>query len=564
VTLALARKWRPKNFAELVGQEHVVRAISNALTQNRLHHAYLLTGTRGVGKTTLARIIAKALNCEAGISATPDGTCRACLDIDAGRFVDLIELDAASNTQVDNMRELLENALYAPTSGRFKVYIIDEVHMLSRSAFNAMLKTLEEPPAHVKFILATTDPQKIPVTVLSRCLQFNLKQIPLAQIRGQLENVLGKEAVPFEVPALTLIARSAEGSMRDALSLLDQAIAHGAGKVEEPSVREMLGAVDRGYLFSILNALTRGDGPALLAEADRMAARSLSFDAALQELGVLLHRVALVQTVPAALADDEPDREAIVTLAKAFGEEDVQLLYQIAVHGRRDLELAPDEYAGFTMTLMRMLAFVPVEGGAKPVPAPARASAEPAASSAPVRRSAESAPPAAAERGPAATASAPSRPAAKPPVAAAPAEPAVAASANEPADTARMESELADWRGLVGRIKVGGMARMLAENCEFRALDGDNLQLSVPEAHKHLLEKAYTEKLQAALGDYFGRKLRMRIATGGSGRTPAEMEQQERQVKLAGAIESIDADPFVRELVENFDARVRDTSIKPV
>jgi DNA polymerase-3 subunit gamma/tau len=562
VTLALARKWRPKNFAELIGQEHVVRAISNALTQNRLHHAYLLTGTRGVGKTTLARIIAKSLNCEAGVTATPDGTCRACMDIDAGRFVDLIELDAASNTQVDNMRELLENALYAPTSGRFKVYIIDEVHMLSRSAFNAMLKTLEEPPAHVKFILATTDPQKIPVTVLSRCLQFNLKQIPLAQIRGQLENVLGKESVPFEVPALTLIARSAEGSMRDALSLLDQAIAHGAGKVEEPSVREMLGAVDRGYLFSILNALTRGDGPALLAEADRMAARSLSFDAALQELGVLLHRVALAQTVPAALADDEPDREALVTLSRAFAEEDVQLLYQIAVHGRRDLELAPDEYAGFTMTLMRMLAFVPVEGGAKP--APARAPAEPAASSASVRRNTEPAPPAAAVRVPAAPASSAARPVAKAPIAAAPVEPPAAASANPPVDAPRMESELANWRDLVGRIKIGGMARMLAENCEFRGIEGDNIDLSVPEAHKHLLEKAYTEKLQAALGDYFGRKLRVRIATGGSGRTPAEMEQQERQVKLAGAIESIDADPFVRELVENFDARVRDTSIKPV
>ncbi len=562
MTLALARKWRPKNFAELIGQEHVVRAISNALTQNRLHHAYLLTGTRGVGKTTLARIIAKSLNCEAGVTATPDGTCRACMDIDAGRFVDLIELDAASNTQVDNMRELLENALYAPTSGRFKVYIIDEVHMLSRSAFNAMLKTLEEPPAHVKFILATTDPQKIPVTVLSRCLQFNLKQIPLAQIRGQLENVLGKESVPFEVPALTLIARSAEGSMRDALSLLDQAIAHGAGKVEEPSVREMLGAVDRGYLFSILNALTRGDGPALLAEADRMAARSLSFDAALQELGVLLHRVALAQTVPAALADDEPDREALVTLSRAFAEEDVQLLYQIAVHGRRDLELAPDEYAGFTMTLMRMLAFVPVEGGAKP--APARAPAEPAASSASVRRNTEPAPPAAAVRVPAAPASSAARPVAKAPIAAAPVEPPAAASANPPVDAPRMESELANWRDLVGRIKIGGMARMLAENCEFRGIEGDNIDLSVPEAHKHLLEKAYTEKLQAALGDYFGRKLRVRIATGGSGRTPAEMEQQERQVKLAGAIESIDADPFVRELVENFDARVRDTSIKPV
>jgi DNA polymerase-3 subunit gamma/tau len=530
VTLALARKWRPRNFAELVGQEHVVRAISNALTQNRLHHAYLLTGTRGVGKTTLARIIAKALNCETGVSATPCGKCTACVEIDAGRFVDLIELDAASNTQVDNMRELLEGALYAPTSGRFKVYIIDEVHMLSRSAFNAMLKTLEEPPAHVKFILATTDPQKIPVTVLSRCLQFNLKQIPLAQIRGQLENVLGKENVTFEVPALNLLARAAQGSMRDALSLLDQAIAHGAGKVEETSVREMLGAVDRDYLFSILNALTRGDGPALLAEADRMAARSLSFDTALQELATLLHRIALAQTVPDALADDEPERDTLVALGRSFSEEDVQLLYQIAILGRRDLGLAPDEFAGFTMMLMRMLAFVPVE-----------------------------------PRGQVAASPLPGRPAAYAAATRAVDPPRVMEKSNEPvADARPIEAELSDWRNLVGRIKVGGMARMLGDNCEFQALQGDNIDLVVPEAHKHLLEKAYTDKLQTALGDYFSRKLRLRISTGGSGKTPAEIENQERQAKLAKAIESIDADPFVRELVENFDARVKDTSIKPV
>ncbi len=530
MTLALARKWRPRTFAELVGQEHVVRAISNALAQNRLHHAYLLTGTRGVGKTTLARIIAKAINCETGVTATPCGKCTACVEIDAGRFVDLIELDAASNTQVDNMRELLENALYAPASGRFKVYIIDEVHMLSRSAFNAMLKTLEEPPAHVKFILATTDPQKIPVTVLSRCLQFNLKQIPLAQIRGQLGNVLGRENVTFEVPALNLLARAAEGSMRDALSLLDQAIAHGAGKVEEVSVREMLGAVDRGYLFSILNALTRGDGPALLAEADRMAARSLSLETALQELATLLHRIALAQIVPDALAHDEPERETLVALSRAFSAEDVQLLYQIALHGRRDLGLAPDEFAGFTMTLMRMLAFVPVEPDGKIAANPS-----------------------------------PSRPAAYAAVTLAVDQPRAREKSNQPvADALPIEAELSDWSNLVGRIKVGGMARMLGDNCEFQALQGDNVNLVVPEAHKHLLEKAYTDKLQAALGDYFGRKLRLRIATGGSGKTPAEIENQERKANLAKAIEAIDADPFVRELVENFDARVKDTSIKPV
>ena len=537
MTLALARKWRPKNFTELVGQEHVVRAISNALTQNRLHHAYLLTGTRGVGKTTLARIIAKGLNCETGVTATPCGKCTACVEIDSGRFVDLIELDAASNTQVDNMRELLESALYVPTSGRFKVYIIDEVHMLSRSAFNAMLKTLEEPPAHVKFILATTDPQKIPVTVLSRCLQFNLKQIPQAQIRGQLDKVLGKEGVTFDIPALNLLARAAEGSLRDALSLLDQAIAHGAGKVEEASVREMLGAVDRGYLFSILNALTRGDGPALLAEADRMAARSLSLETALQELATLLHRIALAQTVPDALADDEPERDALIALGRAFSEEDVQLLYQIAIHGRRDLGLAPDEFAGFTMTLMRMLAFVPLEPGGKIAanPAPGRPASNPAVTRAVGQpRAMES-------------------------------KPRVMEKPNQPDAAARsIEAELADWRNLVGRIKVSGMARMLGDNCEFQSLQGDNLDLVVPEAHKHLLEKAYSEKLQAALGDYFSRKLRLRISTGGSGKTPAEIENQERQVKLAKAIESIDADPFVRDLVENFDARVKDASIKPL
>ncbi|MGQ0579397.1 MAG: DNA polymerase III subunit gamma/tau [Betaproteobacteria bacterium] len=529
MTLALARKWRPRNFAELIGQDHVVRAISNALTQNRLHHAYLLAGTRGVGKTTLARIIAKALKCETGISANPCGKCGACTEIDSGRFVDLIELDAASNTQVDNMRDLLENALYAPTSGRFKVYIIDEVHMLSRSAFNAMLKTLEEPPAHVKFILATTDPQKVPVTVLSRCLQFNLKQIPPGQIRGQLENVLGKEGVPFETQALNLLARAAEGSMRDALSLLDQAIAHGAGKVVEASVREMLGAVDRSYLFSLLKALASGQGPALLAEAERMAARSLSFDSALQELATLLHRVALAQTLPDALAEDEPEREALLALAGTFSQEDVQLLYQIAIHGRRDLGLAPDEFAGFTMTLMRMLAFVPTEPGT-----PASAG----------------------------------RPGGAHPVSKPAASAATAAEQGAPYSAAKgavnVEQEFADWRALVGRIKVGGMARMLADNCEFRSLDGDRLELAVPEEHKHLLEKVYTDKLQAALAEYFGRKLRLRISTGGTGNTPAEIEGQERQAKLAKAIESIDADPFVRDLVDNFDARVKDSSIKPV
>jgi DNA polymerase III subunit gamma/tau len=531
MTVALARKWRPRSFAEMVGQEHVVRALTNALDQNRLHHAWLLTGTRGVGKTTLARILAKALNCQTGVSARPCGSCGPCSEIDAGRFVDLIELDAASNTQVDSMRELLESALYAPTSARFKVYIIDEVHMLSRSAFNAMLKTLEEPPAHVKFILATTDPQKIPVTVLSRCLQFNLKQIPAPQIRSQLEKVLAEEGVASELAALALLARAAEGSMRDALSLLDQAIAHGGGKVEEAAVRDMLGAVDRGYLISLLRALLQRDGAALIAEADRIAARSLSFDAALEEMAALLHRIALLQGMPEAFPEDEPDREVLEQLGAQFAAEDLQLMYQISLHGRRDLGLAPDEYAGFTMTLLRMLAFMPAEstGGA-----PQRA--VPAAGKPPTGRAPSSAA----------------------------SSPAVAGSASVIAAEAELPpADLSDWRGLIGQLKLGGMARMLADHCELQRADGSLLELAVPKAHSHLIVKAYSDKLQTALEERLGRKVRLKIAVGGNGRTPAAEEDQERQQRLDRAVAAIDTDPFVQELVEGFDARVIDSSIKP-
>lgn len=391
----LARKYRPKSFETLVGQEHVVRALTHALDQQRLHHAYLFTGTRGVGKTTLSRILAKSLNCETGITAKPCGVCEACTAIDAGRFVDYIEMDAASNRGVDEMAQLLEQAIYAPSNARFKVYMIDEVHMLTNHAFNSMLKTLEEPPEHVKFILATTDPQKIPVTVLSRCLQFNLKQMPPGHIVGHLENILGQENIAYDSPALRLLAQGAHGSMRDALSLTDQAIAYAAGKVTLESVQGMLGALDQSYLIRVLEALAAKDGAGLLAVADEMATRSLSYSAALQDLGTLLHRIALAQTVPAALPDDVPEREDIIRLAGSFDAEEVQLFYQIAVHGRNELGLAPDEYAGFSMTLLRMLAFRPGIGGAeaKPVartpvpaatPAPAAKSAAPAPQAAPV------------------------------------------------------------------------------------------------------------------------------------------------------------------------------------
>ena len=523
----LARKWRPKSFAEMVGQEHVVRALSNALDQNRLHHAYLLTGTRGVGKTTLGRIIAKCLNCETGLTSKPCGVCAACTEIDRGRFVDMIELDAASNTGIDNMREVLDNAQYAPTSGRFKVYLIDEVHMLSKAAFNSMLKTLEEPPAHVKFILATTDPQKIPVTVLSRCLQFNLKQMSQASVVGHLEHVLQEEGVAFEAPALRLLARAAQGSMRDALSLTDQAIAHGGGQIQETEVRAMLGAVDQSYLFELLDALARQDGAGTLEIADRMAERSLSFDAALQDLGVLLHQIALAQTVPEALVDDLPEKARIEALAKVFTPDEVQLYYQIALHGRKDLYLAPDEYAGFSMTLLRMLSFRPeAQGGAPSTPAlPAQKKTSPDLA-APAR----TAPPAA-------------------PVAA-----VAPASAFD-----------GDWINLVNKLKLSGMAKMLAQHCELKRFDGEAAALILPPEHKHLAEKPYQEKLKLALTEYFGKPVRVHIELGApTGITPVQAQQSEKAAQEKRAIESIEQDPFVRELVEQFDAKVIESTIKPL
>ena len=356
----LARKWRPKTFADLVGQEHVVKALRNALEKGRLHHAYLLTGTRGVGKTTIARILAKSLNCEHPKEGEPCGQCQSCRDIDTGRFVDLLEIDAASNTGIDNIREVLENAQYAPTAGKYKVYIIDEVHMLSKSAFNAMLKTLEEPPEHVKFILATTDPHKVPVTVLSRCLQFVLRNMTAQQVADHLAHVLDSEQIPYEPPALALLGRAAAGSMRDALSLLDQAIAMGSGKVAEQDVRQMIGAVDKRYLYELLQSIANQNGAVLMNQAREMAERAVGFDNALSELALLLQRIALLQTVPAAVPADDPEYPALKHLAAQLGGEQIQIYYQCAIHGKQDLGLAPDEYAGFIMTLLRMLAFAPL------------------------------------------------------------------------------------------------------------------------------------------------------------------------------------------------------------
>ena len=439
----LARKYRPKNFDTLVGQEHVVRALTHALGTGRLHHAYLFTGTRGVGKTTLSRILAKSLNCigpdgNGGVTATPCGACEACSAIDAGRFVDYIEMDAASNRGVDEMAQLLEQAVYAPSNARFKVYMIDEVHMLTNHAFNAMLKTLEEPPAHVKFILATTDPQKIPVTVLSRCLQFNLKQMPPGHIVSHLDNILGQEGISFEQPALRLLAQGAHGSMRDALSLTDQAIAYAAGQVTLEAVQGMLGALDQSYLVRLLDALLKQDGADLMAVADEMASRSLSYNGALQDLGTLLHRIALAQSVPSALPEDLPELADIVRLAAAFDAQEVQLFYQIAVHGRNEIGLAPDEYAGFTMTLLRMLAFRPGNGGAEGVAPAGPASARPVA---PAPRPIPSAPAPAPVR-----AAAPVAPQASAPAPAAPSAPAPAMSSARAAINAALEAARAASR----------------------------------------------------------------------------------------------------------------------
>ena len=556
-TSVLARKWRPKTFAELAGQEHVVRALSNALTQDRLHHAYLFTGTRGVGKTTIARIFAKSLNCETGITPTPCGVCAACREIDSGRFVDMVELDAASNTQVDNMRELLESALYAPTSGRFKVYIIDEVHMLSKSAFNAMLKTLEEPPAHVKFILATTDPQKIPVTVLSRCLQFNLKQLPPALILSHLRHVLEQEGIPAEPGALALLSRVAQGSMRDALSLLDQAIAYGQGRVEEDMVRGMLGAIDQSYLYNLMDALAARDGAALLAMADQMQARSMDFEGALQELAALLHRIALAQTVPQAIADDEPERERLLALAAQFSAEEMQLYYQIAIHGRNEIDLAPDEYAGFSMTLLRMLAFAP--SGAPAVAA--RGAAAPAAAyrSEPAR-TAPAAPAPAREN----VAPAPAAGEARAVAAAQPAAAEAAAPSAGAPDQGTLGPGTLDWGTLLTQLEVQGTARELAKNCTLEGFDGSTLRLSLAPQHKLLNSKMAQERLQAALSGYFARPVKLAVALGaGDAATPAVVEQREKQTRQQLAAEAIAQDPFVRDAQALLGAQTIESSIKP-
>ncbi len=542
----LARKWRPRTFGALVGQDHVVRALSHALESGRLHHAYLFTGTRGIGKTTIARILAKSFNCETGITATPCGVCASCTEIDSGRFVDLLEVDAATNTRVEEMRQLLDNAVYAPTRGRFKVYVIDEVHMLSNSAFNAMLKTLEEPPEHVKFILATTDPQKIPVTVLSRCLQFNLKQMPPAAITTHLSGICEQESVAAENGALQMIAHAARGSMRDALSLLDQAIAYCAGSVQADAVRGMLGTVDRSFLVTILECLANGDLPGAIAVANDIQARSLSFDEALGALAALLHHIALLQAMPEMVLPDDIDGDRVRALCDGLDAESVQLYYQIALHGRRELALAPDDFAGFTMSLMRMALF------------------RPEAANASVDR--EGGPSGSGRGVPQQTAMPAPRPSVKPQSVERSASPIAAASIDKaertPTDAApdtRTSPAVfdGDWPTLVRSLKLGGLARQLADRSELVQYDAGKIVLAVAAQDRALTDRPFQERLRQALVERLGRPISLTLSIGSTtGTSVAASDEAARQARTSAAETMMNEDPFVRALVTSFDARI--------
>ena len=550
-SLALARSWRPKTFSQLVGQDHVVKALTNALDHGRLHHAWLFTGTRGVGKTTIARIMAKALNCigadgSGKMTSEPCGKCPACLAIDEGRFIDYIEMDAASNRGVDDIAALLEKAAYAPSNARYKVYMIDEVHMLTNHAFNAMLKTLEEPPEHVKFILATTDPQKIPVTILSRCLQFNLKQMPVPLIVEHLEKVLAAEKVDYETNALRVLAKAAQGSMRDALSLTDQAIAYAAGKVSEESVRNMLGTLDDSYLIRILDALIAKDGATLLAISNEMGERSMSFSLALQDLSSLIQKIAAAQIVPESVLEDWPEAAEIRRLATLLTKEEAQLFYQITITSRPDLSLAPDEQTGFAMTLLRMLAFRPGSGGG--------------GGSAPT----PSAPPVNTARPTATTHSAPA--------------PAVRASAPAPAPAATKPfaaagnavgnpAERPDWHALMRQLPVKGMVQQLAFQTELQDWSdlAAGVKATIVTPMPQLASEASVARLADALTAHFGKPVKVFIEKGQvEGKTVAKVDQQIHQEKRQNAEQLIAADPFIQQLEKEFGAKVVGGSVKPL
>lgn len=510
----LARKWRPRRFAEMIGQQHVLQALVHSLAQGRLHHAYLFTGTRGVGKTTVARILAKAFNCETGVTAEPCGTCASCVEIDEGRFVDLLEVDAASRTKVDETRELLENVYYAPTRGRYKVYLIDEVHMFSGHSFNALLKTLEEPPPHVKFLLATTEPKKLPVTILSRCLQFNLRRLPAAQLAAHVGRILQAEGVAGDEGSCRLLGEAADGSVRDALSLLDQAIAYGGGALREGDVRNMLGTIDRQHVFKLLGMIAEGDAAAVIAHCRQVAQANPDFSAALGELLSLLQRVAVVQLLGADAGGFEEDRQ-VLDVARCLAPEECQLYYQIGLIGRRDLALAPDPASGFEMVLLRMLAFRPQEGGAQ---AAQRLSGtapqtEPAARE---TRSVGAAPAGAAE----------------------------------------------DWPALIARLELSGRVRELAAQCVFQGVSSGEFRLALSPAHAGLRSAQAERRLDQAIRRLYGEEVRLALSIEavGAAETPAQARSRAELEREREAVAAIETDPNVIALRESLGAVIESTT----
>lgn len=557
----LARKWRPRSFQEVVGQDHIVRTLANALNGQRLHHAFLFTGTRGVGKTTIARIFAKALNCEQGVTATPCGVCTACQEIDEGRFVDLLEVDAASRTGVDDTRELLENVPYAPARGRYKVYLIDEVHMFSRSSFNALLKTLEEPPPHVKFLLATTDPQRLPVTVLSRCLQFNLKSVPTGLIVQHLSTILEREALPFETAAVRQLARAGAGSLRDALSLLDQAIAFGGGRVHVQEVSAMLGTIDQGRVLALLEALADGDASRLLHAAAELEQTAPDYMAVLAELITLLQHIAVLQIVPDSADEDWADPEIMGRLATALSPEDVQLYYQIALLGRRDLPLAPEPSSGFEMILLRMLCFRPDEAEpASPPPSKPVAKLMSDASRSAAVRSAVIAPTVAPkETMPSNNSSSAVAPSVS---SSAVASNAISSAPEKPAPAVPDADSHPSWDALVESLKLTGMAQQLALNCTLQRQEDNALHLVLAPSFAQTKTRNAEDRLRTALEGYFGKSLRLNIKVGESAdATPAERLNQQQSERRQAAWEAINDDPNVQALCDTFDAQVKPDSL---
>ncbi|MEJ2534491.1 MAG: DNA polymerase III subunit gamma/tau [Gammaproteobacteria bacterium] len=546
----LARKWRPKTFEQLVGQEAVVQALVNGLDNDRIHHGFLFTGTRGVGKTTIARILAKCLNCEGGVTSRPCGECSSCVDIDEGRFQDLLEIDAASKTQVADTRELMETVQFAPARGRYKVYLIDEVHMLSKHSFNALLKTLEEPPPHVKFVLATTDPEQIPVTVLSRCLRFSLRRLLPGEISAYLDRILADEGVEAEPAAVARIARAADGSMRDALSLLDQAIAHGGGRLQDATVAQMMGSVDHAHIAEILAALATQDAVRVLEIVGELAAQARNLERVLRDLAEVLHRMGLVQLVPDYRDPERSDWDSIVELAGELSAEDVQLFYQIAIQGRRDLGLAPDPRTGLEMTLLRMLAFRPAgapaaaAGGGNAAERPRQARST--ASRKDREVAARTAQPSGQDRGDAARPAANRRP-----------QPRRAATQGEAGEV--------DWDGLIQRLDLDGPVRELARNIQFESRTGDEWRFLIPDEARHLGSTSLVEQLQTKLSSHVGHDVNLAIHKASEPvATPAAVSRQAEVRRRSEAERAIDEDPTLRSLKDRFDARILDDSNQPL